>query len=267
MTLLATVGQPHAPPSKVISHRDHSKLGHGLTEEPTGQAKFKCNGCLEEGTGGARYTCRPCDFDLHLACNLEEGTTVVHPLLPKSTFEFCFEAPRSMADRRLCDACGAGVLGFHYHCTKKNLDLHPCCAKLPLVIQNGELTFELRDKVSHRCSKCKEGGGVRDFWFYRSTCKTVYLHVRCVKEVFLLSSSSSSSTRPDVQDDGRLVRYVKETALQKHRSGKAGRNFDAICEIVKAVVGIILAVLTGNPVPLIPAVIDLARNCTKMKIG
>lgn len=265
MTLLSTGAPPPAPPSET-SHPKHPE--HKLTLVPTGQAKFECKGCHEHGTGGKRYTClQPsCDFDLHQDCALTKlGARFEHELLKKITFEFCFEAPRSMADRRLCDACGAGVLGFHYHCSKKNLDLHPCCAKLPLVIQNGELTFELRDKVSHRCSKCKEGGGVRDFWFYRSTCKTVYLHVRCVKEVFLLSSSSS--TGPDVRDDGRLGRYVKETALQKHRSGKAGRNFDAICEIVKAVVGIILAVLTGNPVPLIPAVIDLARNCTKMKIG
>ncbi|XP_044970708.1 uncharacterized protein LOC123430944 [Hordeum vulgare subsp. vulgare] len=252
MTLLTTVGRPPAPSSE-ITHRAHPE--HKLTLEPTGLAEFKCNGCHELGTGAERYTCRQCDFDLHKDCALAQPT-FEHKLLPGSTFGLCFEAPRTK-HKQMCSACGGYVLGLHYH--SNYLYLHPCCAKLPLEIQLGDqLTFELRTQVSHCCTKCRKGGGVRDFWFYRSTCKTVYLHVRCVIEDFLTPSSSSST-----DGNSSLACYVKETTLQKHRSGKAERNFDPIFEIVKALASIIIAVLTGNPAPAILAAFDLGSNVIK----
>ncbi|XP_020185067.1 uncharacterized protein [Aegilops tauschii subsp. strangulata] len=245
MTLLATVGQPH-PPSKVISRREHSNRGHQLIREPTGQAKFQCNGCLEEVTGCDRDTCKRCDFDLHQACNLQEGTTLEHQLLPKGKFVLRLEAPPS---KQRCSACGTRTQGTHYHCARTGHYLHPCCAMLPMEIKlSDELRFELREEVSHCCTKCKKGGGVRDYWFYRSTSKKVYLHVGCAREVLLPSSSSTTD---------------KETALRKHGSGKAGRNPDPFFEIVKALASIIIAVLTGNPVALIPALIDLGSNVIK----
>lgn len=260
MTLISTGGPPPAPSSE-ISHRAHP--GHKLMLVPTGQAEFKCDGCHEHGTGGDRYTClQPsCDFDLHKDCALAQPT-FKHQLLPDSTFELSFEPPRTKY-RQLCSACGGDVKGLHYHCYSKDLYLHPCCAKLPLEIRLGdELKFELRPEVSHCCTKCRKGGGVRDFWFYRSACKTVYLHVRCVIEDVLLPSSSSS-TESDVDGNGRLARYFRETTSRKQGSGKAGRNSDPIFEIIKALASIIIAVLTGNPVPLIPAVIDLGSNVIK----
>ncbi|KAM3390283.1 hypothetical protein ACQJBY_012090 [Aegilops geniculata] len=246
MTLLATVGQPH-PPSKVISRREHSNRGHQLTREPTGQAKFECNGCREEVTGCERDTCKPCDFDLHQACNLQEGTTLVHPLLAKSKFVLRLEAPPS---KQRCSACGTRTQGTHYHCARTGHYLHPCCAMLPMDIKlSDEFRFELREKGSNCCTKCGDGGGVRDYWFYRSTSKKVHLHVACAREYFLPPSSSSTND--------------KETASGKHGSGKAGRNSDPFFEIAKALASIIIAVLTGNPVALIPAVIDLGSNVIK----
>ncbi|KAF7011505.1 hypothetical protein CFC21_025802 [Triticum aestivum] len=245
MTRLPTPGQP-LPPSKEISRRDHSNLGHQLTREPTGQAKFKCNGCLEEVTGCDRDTCKPCDFDLHQACNLQEGTMLVHPLLPESRFVLRLEAPSS---KQRCSACGTRTQGTHYRCERTGHYLHPCCAMLPMEIKlSDELSFELREKGSRRCAKCREGGGVRDYWFYcsTSTSKKVHLHVACAREYFLLPSSSSTTDM--------------ETASGKHGSRKAGRNSDPFFEIVKNLATIIIAVLTGNPVALIPAVIDLGSN-------
>ncbi|KAM3355315.1 hypothetical protein ACQJBY_025849 [Aegilops geniculata] len=219
------------PAPSMISHPAHPQ--HRLTLVPTGLTKYKCDGCREHGTGADRYTCKPCGFDLHTDCALADGTTLVHPLLPKSTFELRREPPRSKAR---CRACGARVQGIHYHCGLKDLCLHPCCGKLPMRISLGdELTFELREEVSHCCSKCRKGGGVRDYWFYRSTCQTVYLHVGCVKDDFLMPDSSTESD-------------VKETALRNHGSVKAGKNADtvSISQIVKALASIILAVITGK---------------------
>nr|BAJ86714.1 predicted protein [Hordeum vulgare subsp. vulgare]BAJ88329.1 predicted protein [Hordeum vulgare subsp. vulgare] len=255
MTLLATIGQPHAPRPTAISHRDHSELRHTLTREPTRQLKFKCNGCLEEGTGGDRYTCKHCDFDLHEACNLQEGTMVVHPLLPESTFQLRHEPPRSVAR---CSACGTRVQGTHYHCA--DLYLHPCCALLPMEIELSahQVRFELREKVSHCCTKCKTGGGVRDYWFYRSTSKDVYLHVGCARESILQPSSSSTESHSHVHGNtpSRVGRNV---------NGNVGRNLDNICDIIKALAGIVLAVLTCNPLPLIAAGIDLFSNVARLR--
>ncbi|XP_048553456.1 uncharacterized protein LOC125534222 [Triticum urartu] len=261
MTLLAMVGQPH-PPSKVISRREHSNRGHKLTREPTGQAKFKCNGCLEEITGCDRDTCKPCDFDLHQACNYKEGTTLEHQLLPKSKFVLRLEAPPS---KQRCSACGTRTQGTHYHCARTGHYLHPCCAMLPMEIKlSDELSFELREKGSRRCAKCREGGGVRDYWFYcsNSNSKKVHLHVACAREDFLLPSSSSTESHSDVGGNGRAS---KETALRKYGSGKSGMNLGTIGDIVKALAGIILAVLTGNPLPLISAGVDLLSSVAKLK--
>ncbi|EMS67072.1 hypothetical protein TRIUR3_26878 [Triticum urartu] len=289
------VGQPH-PPSKVISRREHSNRGHKLTREPTGQAKFKCNGCLEEITGCDRDTCKPCDFDLHQACNYKEGTTLEHQLLPKSKFVLRLEAPPS---KQRCSACGTRTQGTHYHCARTGHYLHPCCAMLPMEIKlsdelsfelrekgsrrcakgtghpccamlpmeiklSDELSFELREKGSRRCAKCREGGGVRDYWFYcsNSNSKKVHLHVACAREDFLLPSSSSTESHSDVGGNGRAS---KETALRKYGSGKSGMNLGTIGDIVKALAGIILAVLTGNPLPLISAGVDLLSSVAKLK--
>ncbi|KAI5010554.1 hypothetical protein ZWY2020_012691 [Hordeum vulgare] len=261
MTLLSTGAPPPAPPSE-ISHPSHPE--HNLTLVPTGQEVFNCNGCRENVTGANRYTCKTCNFDLHEACNLAEGTRLVHPLLPKRTFELRLEAPRS-SER--CSACGAHVKGIHYHCGRKNLYLHPCCAKLPMEIPLGDqLTFELVEKGSNCCTECRKGGGVRDYWFYSSTAMEVYLHVSCAKEGFLLPGSSS--TEPDVDDHGRLARFVNDTASRKHKHGpgKSGQNLEIIFDIIKALTGSIIAVLTGNPLPIIAAGIDLCSTLSKLKI-
>lgn len=217
---MVTLSKHGARPSKVISHRDHSELGHSLslTLRPTDQA-FTCNGCREDGTGG-RYTCNLCDFDLHEACNFAEGTPFVdHPLLENTTFELCFEAPHSKAERRVCDACGTRVLGSHYHCRSEGLDLHPCCANLPPVIQEGGLTFELCKEASGRCKKCKKTDGYITYmtlWSYRSTCesKKEYLHVRCVKELFLLRPGTESGTGVQEVDESAYAYKIFKICLR-----------------------------------------------------
>ncbi|SPT20279.1 unnamed protein product [Triticum aestivum] len=264
MTLLPTVGKPHTP-SEVISRREHSSRGHQLTREPTGQDKFQCNGCLEEVSEAYRDTCKRCDFELHQACNYQEGSTLKHGLLPKSRFVLRLEAPPTKQKQR-CSACGTHTQGTHYYCEGTDQYLHPCCAMLPMEIKinlNDELslTFKLREKGTNCCTKCKTGGGEPDYWFYHSTCKKVHLHVACAREDLLLPSSSSTESHSDVGGNGRVG---KKTALQKYGLGKAGRNSDPFFEIAKALASIVLGVLTGNLVALIPAVIDVGSNVIKL---
>lgn len=224
--------------------------------KPGDDAPFQCNGCMEPGAG-ARYTsaCRPGNLVLHKDCALAEPT-LVHPLLKKSMFKLRHKPPAPTSDEaRLCDACGGKVLGFYYHCAKTGLDLHPCCAKLPLVVSHGELSFELRTEASHRCSSCRAMDGYYRFWFYRSTCKTVYLHVKCMKEMAGRSRSGAGGSS-STDEDSMVTNFAKEAALPLKRSPgeRAGSSkFQSICKMVLAVVRIIIAAIIGDPTPILVA--------------
>ncbi|XP_044961107.1 uncharacterized protein LOC123412231 [Hordeum vulgare subsp. vulgare] len=223
-----TILSKDAPPE--ISHPAHPE--HKLKLMATGAAEFQCDVCKELGAGD-RYTCRPCDFDLHSDCALAEAT-LVHPLLKGREFQLRHEHPRhSDGGGRTCGACGGKVLGLHYHCAaKKGLDLHPCCAALPLVIPQEELTLELRKEASHRCSSCRERDRSRSrsrTWFYRSTCKTVYLHVACVKEIARRSRGAGVGSSIDP------FASVKESALQIYRAKKDESELERV--ILELVLG------------------------------
>lgn len=202
----------------------------------------------DRGGAGDRYACRPCDFDLHVECALAE-TVMAHPLFKDAQFRLQ-ELLRPGAGHDddnagsgsgsgsiLCVACGGEVLGLHYHCAanarkKKGylgLDIHPWCAALPREIRREELTLELRKEAFHSCDSCpsrRDIGG----WFYRSTCKTVYLHVACVKGIMIADGGgggSSGSTDP--------LAAVKEAALRIYRAKK-----DEEGEVERVILGLIL---------------------------
>ena len=69
-----------------------------------------------------------------------------------------------------------------YHCYKCGYDLHPCCAKLPTSLHDGEVSLYLYRKVSAPCHKCGRKGRS---WSYRSKCKKYNLHVACVMEMLM----------------------------------------------------------------------------------
>ncbi|KAJ8572298.1 hypothetical protein K7X08_008809 [Anisodus acutangulus] len=60
-----------------------------------------------------------------------------------------------------------------YHCRSCGFDLHPCCAKLPMVLDDGDVKLYLYRKVSASCHRCGRKGRS---WSYRSTCKKYNLH-------------------------------------------------------------------------------------------
>ncbi|CAL1353589.1 unnamed protein product [Linum trigynum] len=159
-----------------ISHFSHPqhKLRYEFTEFP-----FKCDGCKEAGIG-SRFRCSTCDFDLHQHCAVPSPYSLHHPFYTKCSFQFFSRPPGDIP--RYCNACGRDVAGFLYHCRDCGFDLHPCCAKLPVVIDDGEVKLYLYRKVGSPCHRCGRKGRS---WSYRSTCKKYNLHVACVKDMLV----------------------------------------------------------------------------------
>lgn len=162
---------------EIISHFSHPqhKLKFEYTEIP-----FKCDGCKEVGIG-SKYKCSTCDYDLHMHCAIPSAS-IIHPFYTKCSFQFMARPPGHVA--RYCNACQKDVSGFVYHCNSCGFDLHPCCAKLPMMLDDGEVKLYLYRKVSSACHKCGRKGRS---WSYRSTCKKYNLHVACVKEMLVES--------------------------------------------------------------------------------
>lgn len=257
------------PPPEIFhpAHQAHDlKLvnpgGGGAT------ATFVCDGCKEPG-GGARYTCgcESVSFDLHPPCALaDEDEALRHPLFPGKDFFFLPEPPPPV-DRTICDACGEPARGYVYHCFEGDLDLHPCCARLPeRILQDGRV-FELRRKTSRRaCGLCAAGhSGTgenngrrrRDFWAYRSYFdgEAVDLHVACMKEMARLTWEAACE---DPAGGGQIVRASLPNmdrtlqSLPRNRNKRSG--FDKFIRIVTTVASIIIAVIFGNPVAMIAAI-------------
>lgn len=165
------------PPITDIKHRSHPahdlKLSHPATP-------YICDGCKEIGYGIC-YRCRECRFYLHKECAIPHSPTY-HHLFKGSKFDFYRRSPTSGG--RICDACGKDVNGFLYHCSSTGYDMHPNCAKLPLILNGEGLTLELKGKAS-ACQKCRVSGRRSNGWSYVSSCGKYCLHVACVKEMII----------------------------------------------------------------------------------
>ncbi|EYU30503.1 hypothetical protein MIMGU_mgv1a021613mg, partial [Erythranthe guttata] len=100
--------------------------------------------------------------------------SISHPFYTKCSFQFMSRTPGAVA--RYCNACAKDVVGFVYHCNSCGFDLHPCCAKLSMVLDDGEM-------IRSQCVGERELG--LGSWSYRSSCKKYNLHVACVKEMLV----------------------------------------------------------------------------------
>ncbi|KAK1369600.1 Phorbol-ester/DAG-type domain-containing protein [Heracleum sosnowskyi] len=160
---------------EITSHFSHPQ--HNLKFEYT-EIPFKCHGCKQVGMG-SKYKCTTCDYYLHMHCAVP-CASIIHPFYTQCSFQF-MERPPGHVDR-YCNACHKNVSGFMYHCKSCGFDLHPCCAKLPMVLDDGQVKLDLYSKVSSLCHKCGRKG---KSWSYRSTCKKYNLHVACVKEMLV----------------------------------------------------------------------------------
>ncbi|KAK6916523.1 DC1 [Dillenia turbinata] len=160
---------------------------------------------------------------------------------------------------RFCNACEKDVSGFVYHCKSCGFDLHPCCAKLPMVLDDGEVKLYLYKKVSSSCHKCGRKGRS---WSYRSACKKYNLHVACVKEMLVESwheiylGRSNNSTKNYYNGSRKLetrIPSLKGTLQTHHNRGKG--KVKKCCEMAGLAVQFVISAVLGDPTSLIAGVI------------
>ncbi|KAF5727097.1 Cysteine/Histidine-rich C1 domain family protein [Tripterygium wilfordii] len=221
---------------------------HNLKLEYT-ETPFNCDGCKEAGIG-LKYSCQKyCDFDLHKACG-EKTPTITHPLYKKCEFQFCYEPPGKVL--RICDACRKDVLGYVYHCKKCGFDLHPCCANLPRVLNDGDQNLYLCLKLSSSCHRCgRKGLG----WSYRSQCKTYNLHVSCVKELLVESWEAMYLNVDKNKVREMQTRIPSLRATMEHHHGRKEGKVSKCCQMAGSAVQMIISAILGDPTAIIAAVI------------
>ncbi|GJN35896.1 hypothetical protein PR202_gb24711 [Eleusine coracana subsp. coracana] len=199
-----------------ISHNAHPahKLTLKLVTSDDGRP-FRCNGCREPGSGeGRRYRCDTCEFDLHTSCAVAEST-LKHPLFGDLEFKLLHSPSPPSADGKFCNACGHVTSGFVYHCSSKDLDLHPCCAalKMETVLPGGHM-LELCKEAKKDCLVCREKGHPagtswnkkfldalrkHKLWAYRWNYgggDDGYLHIACMKKIAVQSWEQTYQDSP-----------------------------------------------------------------------
>ncbi|XP_061348654.1 protein VACUOLELESS GAMETOPHYTES [Gastrolobium bilobum] len=229
-----------------ISHFNHPqhKLRFEYSEFP-----FKCDGCKEVGIG-SRYKCSICDYDLHMHCAIP-SPTLFHPFYTKCSFQFMSVPPGDTP--RYCNACEKDVNGFVYHCKSCGFDLHPCCAKLPMVLDDGEVKLYLYRKVSSPCHRCGRKGRS---WSYRSTCKNYNLHVACVREMLVenwheLYIGHSKGRKLETSIPG-----LKNTLMTSHNNNRRNKGkVKKCCEIAALAVQFVISAVLGDPTAIIAGIV------------
>ncbi|KAJ1268361.1 hypothetical protein BS78_07G128900 [Paspalum vaginatum] len=255
-------------PPVISGHPAHPE--HKLKLVTSDDRPFTCDGCMQPGHGaGTRYRCEHerCDFDLHTCCARAEPT-LTYPMFRDTTFVFLLEPPEATAGRRgkhgqhrcrVCDACGDVVRGFVYHGFDADLDLHPCCARLPeRLVQPDGRVFELQRTSPRPCGMCGASGRRRDFWAYRSRVdgEDVDLHVVCMKEMARLSWDAE---RQSWAGGGQMIVQARPPAMDRMLQSLPGRTrrstgFQRFWKLVGAVVSVVIAVIFGNPVVMVAAI-------------
>ncbi|CAL0318616.1 unnamed protein product [Lupinus luteus] len=232
-----------------ISHFNHPqhKLRFEYSEFP-----FKCDGCKEIGIG-SRYKCSKfCDYDLHMHCAIP-SPSFFHPFYPKCSFQFLSLPPGETP--RFCNACEKSVTGFLYHCFSCGFDLHPCCAKLPMLLDDGETKLYLYRKVSSPCHRCGQKGRS---WSYRSKCKKYNLHVACVRDMIVESWHEvyvgRSNGKKMVENNG--IPSLKNSLTSVHNSSRnnKGGKVRKCCEIAGFALQIVVSAVLGDPTALIAGI-------------
>ncbi|CAL5385709.1 unnamed protein product [Camellia sinensis] len=227
---------------------------------------FKCDGCKEVGIG-PHYKCTACDYDLHTQCHhaLLSSPSLSHPFYTKCSFQFLQRPPGSIP--RYCNACEKNVGGFVYHCTACGFDLHPCCAKLPMVLDDGEVKLYLYRKVSASCLRCGRKGRS---WSYRSGCKKYNFHVACVKEMVMENwqeicsgqggGGEGNNRSAILETTGNPTRKLDsgipnlKSTIQIHQQKSKGKG-NKYCGMAGLALQFVVSAILGDPTTLIAGVV------------
>ncbi|MCH87578.1 hypothetical protein A2U01_0008451 [Trifolium medium] len=236
---------------------------HSFQLKPAG-APYTCSGCGQLGFG-SRYHCEnniSCNYILHEEC-LNPDPYAFHQFFEKSNFKFHKEAPGY--ETRICDACAKDVLGFVYHCSSTNIDLHPCCLKLQRSISNENVTLELYRKVHSKCAKCKHKhvvGKVKGWSYYDGKS---YYHVACYKDLILENwrrGYFSQEDRSNITNSTNRETQLALTSMEmaQSSSGSSGRT-SKYTKIAVLVFKLIFSAIFGNPISAFAAILEaLASN-------
>ena len=115
----------------------------------------KCMGCWEDILG-LSYCCKYwwCDFFLHKSCG-KQPRELQHPLHPQHPLILLKTSPNH---EQLCYFCNKYILlGFTYHCSHCNFNLHLKCASIPLTVKakfHDHPLNLLRKSLSFTCDAC-----------------------------------------------------------------------------------------------------------------
>jgi hypothetical protein len=189
-----------------------------------------------------------CSYVLHGECAYPDPHAF-HPFFEKSYFEFHRKPPGYKT--RYCNACGKDVLGFVYHCSSTDYDLHPCCLKLQHSISddNGNVTLNLSKRVHSKCAKCKHKhvmGNVQG-WSYDdgNSC----YHVACFKDLILQNWRRGYFSEGD-----------REAQLVLTRSRRA-RTMSKYTKIAVVIFKLLFSAIFGNPISAVFTLVEaLASN-------
>ncbi|KAF2305933.1 hypothetical protein GH714_008980 [Hevea brasiliensis] len=211
-----------------ISHFSHPL--HSLKFEYS-EFPFKCDGCKEVGIG-SRYKCSKCDFDLHMHCAIPSAS-IYHPFYTKCSFQFLSRPPGDKP--RYCNACERDVNGFLYHCKDCGFDLHPCCAKLPMVLDDGEVKLYLykKDMLVENWASLYLGRS-SDHHHGNTTC----------------SSYGNGSRKLETR-----IPSLKNALQTHHRKSKG--KVQKCCEMAGLAVQFVISAVLGDPPPLLLGLLGL----------
>ncbi|CAJ2669445.1 unnamed protein product [Trifolium pratense] len=235
---------------------------HAFQLKPAG-APYTCSGCGQLGFG-SRYHCEnniSCNYILHEEC-VNPVPYAFHPFFEKSSFEFHKKPPGHRT--RYCDACGKDVLGFVYHCSSTNIDLHPCCLKLQRSISNENVTLELYRKVHSKCAKCKHKHveGKFEGWSYYDGNSYCY-HVSCFKDFIVenLKRGYFSQVDRSITNSTNRETQLALTSMEIAQSSRRGRTMSKYTKIAVVVFKLIFSAIFGNPISAFVAILEaLATN-------
>ncbi|KAK3037556.1 hypothetical protein RJ639_030364 [Escallonia herrerae] len=139
-------------------------------------------------------------------------------------------------------------------CTRRcGFDLHPCCANLPRVLDDGEHNLYLSvNRLSTPCHCCRgKGPG----WSNRTRCSTYNLHVSCVKEL-LVESWQTMYLNVDKNKAKELQTRIPSLkgTLRNHHKGRGG-YVSKCCQMAGGAVRVVVSAILGDPTAIIAAVV------------